>query len=300
MDIEDGYNLQYTYPKTALQIYTHVALTDNCPRAQYYVGLTWAHTGSHECVAWLTAARDQKHDLWSTLAENALGEYYFYHQHDLETASTLFLSTSNQGSLSGLFHLSQCHLQQKKQVAESLNSIRQTANANLREAQYALGLMYAAGTLVNRDYPEALRWTLLAVQNPSTDVTNLGLTWFNHKQAYRNLGYLYGKNRNKTESLVWTRLAASLHCPESQYNLGMAYFFDHDTTQGLKWLILAADQNLACAQFFLGNYYSFCGIHGNFTSTSEAMTWLYKAALTAKQLQKGHSSQITTLHLPHL
>lgn len=91
---------------------------------------------------------------------------------------------------------------------------RPLAEQGIADAQYFLGLLYAAGLGVPHDDFEAAKWIRLAAEQ--------GLVG-----AQADLGYMFalgvGIPQDFAESVKWLRLAAVQGDVEAQKNLGIAY-----------------------------------------------------------------------------
>ena len=84
----------------------------------------------------------------------------------------------------------------------------------IAEAQTNLGLMYADGEGVPKDYAEAVKWFRMAAEQ-------------GHVHAQYNLGVLYSEGRgvgqDYVEAAKWYRKAAEQGSVDAQYNLGAMY-----------------------------------------------------------------------------
>ena len=103
-------------------------------------------------------------------------------------------------------------------------------------------------------------------------------------RAQTNLGTVYsegqGVEKNLTEALRWTRLAASQDDDLALCNLGMYYEngegVPQDYTEAAKWYRLAAAKGMPYAQFRLGLlYYDGTGVDED---EAEAVKWFWLAA----------------------
>lgn len=128
--------------------------------------------------------------------------------------------------------------------------MQQSASSGYDEAQFQLGLGYAAGRDLPRDPVQAAQWfERAAIQGHAAAQTNLATLyetgtgvprsarkaagWYrkaaeqNISVAQINLGSLYaqgrGVPRDDSEALKWYRLAAQSDTPEAHYNLGVLY-----------------------------------------------------------------------------
>ncbi len=97
-------------------------------------------------------------------------------------------------------------------------------------AQYNLGVCYAEGEGISRDYTEAVRWWHLAAkQGNAAAQYNLGVCYYNGD----------GVNKDYTEAIVWYRKAADKGLSEAMYGLGKCYLdglgVEKDEEQAAKW-----------------------------------------------------------------
>ena len=104
-------------------------------------------------------------------------------------------------------------------------------------AQFSLGLMYATGNGVPRDYQEAIKWYRLAAeQGYSGGQYNLGLMYYQGK----------GVAQDYQEAVKWVRFAAEQGEATSQLNLGVMYDkgegVAQDYVQAHKWFNLATSR----------------------------------------------------------
>jgi TPR repeat protein len=195
----------------------------------------------------------------------------------------------------------------RKADTTALRIVRPLARKGYAPAQLKLGLIYAKGTAVPRDYREALRWYRKAAdQGNAAAQRSLGVMlakglggpqdyaeaskWFhkaaeqNDAAAQTNLGVMYdfghGVVPDHAEALKWYRKAANGGNAEARYNLGVMYEQGDSVLQNCveaaRWYRLAADQGYAAAQSNLGAMYDRGeGVRQNYR---EALKWYRKAA----------------------
>src|SRR5262245_22095958 len=93
-----------------------------------------------------------------------------------------------------------------------LKQITESAIKGNPRSQFQLGIIYAKGTGVPQNYPEAMKWFQKAALNGVAD-------------AQFNLGLMYarglGTKQNYQEAAKWFLMAAQKDDVESQYYLGM-------------------------------------------------------------------------------
>ncbi len=95
-----------------------------------------------------------------------------------------------------------------------LIEIRGLVEQGLEGAEFRLGVMYANGWCVERDYDEAVRLLMLSAGK--------GYGW-----AQTHMGIMYengnGVQRSNARAVEWYRLAAEQKVAEAQNNLGVMY-----------------------------------------------------------------------------
>lgn len=148
--------------------------------------------------------------------------------------------------------------------------IRESRGENA-EAEYCLGLMYARGQGIEKDYPAALSWFQRA-----------------YDHGYSNAGYFLGKmhllglgtERNAEKAAKFFESVAKSDA-RAMYELGIMNFSDRDMPRDLhksaEWMLRAANAGNAEAQFVLGQYYK-AGA-GFPKDIDKAVRWLTSAAL---------------------
>jgi TPR repeat protein len=158
-----------------------------------------------------------------------------------------------------------------KDYAEAVKWFRKAAEQNLAEAQFNLGVCYHKGEGVPKDAAEAVKWYRKAAEQ------NLAEAQFLLGACYANGA---GVPRDSAEAVKWYRKAAEQNHAEAQIVLGVCYDkgegVPKDAAEALKWFRKAAEQNHAEAQFYLGVcYYNGEGVRKDY---AEAVKWLRKAA----------------------
>ena len=125
----------------------------------------------------------------------------------------------------------------------ALENTQTKADHGDAEAQFSLGLKFAAGGPAWLDYAKAAHWYLLAASQ-------------NHALAQFNLGLMFaggqGVAQDEAKSAMWMRLAAQQGDAGAQYHLGMRHrraSFEGSPKDALesnleayKWFSLAAAQ----------------------------------------------------------
>lgn len=140
------------------------------------------------------------------------------------------------------------------------------------DAMYFLGLMYARGQGVPKDYDAAASWFVRAHERH-----HAGATYFLGKMHATGVGL--SKDSNKA-------MAYFAECSDvdarAQYEIGLLYFNDdqikHDYQKSAEWMEKAASNGHTEAQFMLGQFYK-NGV-GVEKDPDECVRWLTKAALS--------------------
>jgi len=137
--------------------------------------------------------------------------------------------------------------------------------------QHKIGLMYARGYGVERDYAEAARWYRRAAeQGYAPSQSNLGLMY----------DYGYGVKKDYVEAARWYRKAAEQGDARAQFNLGFLYRNGHgvdkDQAEAVRWYRKAAEQDNARAQLNLGFIYA--NGYGVAQDDVQAYVWFSLAA----------------------
>ena len=155
--------------------------------------------------------------------------------------------------------------------ATALRLFRRLADQGDAAAQYYLGIMYANGRGLPRDYATAIAWYRKAADQ-------------DYDLAQVLLGAMYasgrGVERSDAQAFRWFHKAADLGNARAQAMLGTAYEGGlgvlQDYAEAIRWYRRAADQGEASAQFGLGEMYVLG--RGTPQNYAEALKWLRKAA----------------------
>ena len=139
------------------------------------------------------------------------------------------------------------------------------------DAQYNLGLCYAKGRGVSKDYAEAVKWYRKAAEQGNASAQyDLGVCYANGR----------GMNKDMKEAVKWYRKAAEQGYAEAQCKLGLCYAngrgMNKDMKKAVKWYRKAAAQGYAPAQYNLGVCYA--NGRGMNKDMKEAVKWYRKAA----------------------
>lgn len=153
----------------------------------------------------------------------------------------------------------------------ALRVLRTLAEQGHAYAQNELGVWYANGHGVERDYAQAVAWFRKAAEQ-------------GYKLAQSNLGRCYyngrGVEQDYAQAVEWCRKAAEQGHAWAQNSLGFCYKngqgVEQDCAQAVEWYRKAAEQGLAEAQNNLGVCYDRGqGVEQNF---AQATRWYHKAA----------------------
>nr|AYC79385.1 hypothetical protein [uncultured bacterium] len=174
------------------------------------------------------------------------GEFYFAHNEaapDIMPAPTLEMPPSVQAGASRDAGAS-------AQASDREQPLRELAEKGQPQAQTDLGLLYARGAGVVKDYSVAMQWFQRAAEQGSP-----------RAQYYIGMMYErgYGVPRSYDTALDWYRRAAAKDSAMAE--IAVARFYgrglgvERDPAQRATWLLRAAEQGNAQAQFILGNIY---------------------------------------------
>lgn len=158
------------------------------------------------------------------------------------------------------------------QATDPQQSLRELAEKGQPQAQVDLGLLYAKGIGVPKDYAAAMQWFQRAAEQDAP-------------RALYLVGVMYergfGVPRNYDSALNWYRRAAAKNAPLAE--LALARFYGHglgvqrDPAQRMEWLLRAANQANPQAQLILGNIYRRgLDVPQDFTTAAQ---WYQRAAL---------------------
>ena len=129
---------------------------------------------------------------------------------------------------------------------ESVKWYQKAANQNYTQAQFWLGVCYAAGFGVEKDDTEAAKWYRKSAEQ-------------NYAQAQFWLGDFYasgrGVEKDYWEAMKWYRKAAEQNNGDAQLQLGANYEKGEgvikDDVEAYKWLLLAASHGNEDAKYYV-------------------------------------------------
>lgn len=190
---------------------------------------------------------------------------------------------------------------------DDIKAMLSQAKSGDASAQTQLGILYAEGSGVTRDYKKARSWFEQAgKQNYADAEYNLGvmygngdgvardnkkaLTWFEkaaehgHIGARYNLGMIYGQGigtaKDPVRAAFWFELAGQDGSPEDKYTLGVMYSkgepLEKNDVKARQWFERAANEGHVLAQYNLAVMYSE-GLGGD-RDLRKARHWADKAA----------------------
>lgn len=139
------------------------------------------------------------------------------------------------------------------------------------EAQYYIGLMYARGQGVAKDYDVAVSWFMKAYNSG-----HLGAAFFLGKMHATGIGL----TKDSTAAIRYFSECADTDV-RAQFEIGLLYFNDDQIPRNLvesaKWMLRAAENGHTEAQFMIGQYYkNGAGVHKDI---DKALGWLTAAAM---------------------
>jgi len=153
----------------------------------------------------------------------------------------------------------------------SIESLREKAEAGDAESQFNLGIDYDNGYGVEKDAAEAVKWYRKAADQGDA------LAQYSLGGCYREG---YGVGKDEAEATKWFRKAADQGVAKAQYDLGVCYHdgtgVEKDDVEAVKWFRKAADQGYDKAQYNLG--VSYREGYGVEKDDVEAVKWFRKSA----------------------
>ena len=296
------------------------------PRAEYQLGIMYRDGNGvardkKEALKWFRLAAawgdtDAQRAL-SKLAEELSKSNSIGHHSKL---------TNRQGS-EGQSQLAKSYLAGKNSEQENkrvFQLLKKSVNADNKESQYQLGLMYKNGIGTSKDPGKAKKWLGKAASNGSLnarvalsemlrqDKKRQGHKSDTHSRfnfssgsshliaakkgdinAQYKLGVMYIEGdvleKNSLEALRWLRSAAKRDHLGAQLKLGELLYrgvdLDRDYVESAMWYRKAAEQGHPSAQYLLGNMYR-KGVGLN-KSKTKAQQWYRKAAEQGHTRAKG-------------
>ena len=157
----------------------------------------------------------------------------------------------------------------EREYAEVYSYLVGEARRGNAEAEYNLGMMYARGQGVPKNYEAAFSWFQKAHEKGHP-----GATFFMGKMFANGIGV--EKDPHKAERM-FQKCSSD---PRAQYEIGLLYFKEdmpRDLDMSARWMLRAAREGNTEAQFVMGQFYkSGAGVPANI---KEAVDWLTSAAI---------------------
>jgi TPR repeat protein len=150
-------------------------------------------------------------------------------------------------------------------------------------AQFRLANLYAYGSGVQQNFPEAMKWHLKAAEQGHAGA-----------QCYLGIEHLEGAvaNRDATKALGWFRKAADQNHGVAQFYVAIIHLqgigVTKDTAEARKWLQKAADQGEPHALFHLGSMH--CKGKDIPKDMVTGLMYLNLAALNANRVPEGEEA----------
>ena len=168
------------------------------------------------------------------------------------TLALLCTSISLLGSSESIFQKAE-ELEKSGKVDEDIKRYTEAANEGNSQAQYSLGCSYLAGSGVEKNEKEALKWIRKAAEQ-------------GNMYAESHLGFCYimgyGIEQDEVEGIKWLEKSAKQGYTHAQLELGNCYLFGRSVkksqTKAIKWLTKAAEQGDRVAMMTLGVEYIHC------------------------------------------
>jgi localization factor PodJL len=153
----------------------------------------------------------------------------------------------------------------------TVKELEELAKKGVPSAEHDLGILYARGDEVPKDYAQAAHWFRESALKGIAD-------------SQFNLGVMYeqglGVQKDPLEALLWYLSAAEQGYPPAEYNVGTAYAegkgIPKNDGEARKWFAKSAQHGLAVAALNLGVLYE--DGRGGSTDLAEAYKWYRIAA----------------------
>jgi len=163
---------------------------------------------------------------------------------------------------------------------KQITDLKEKAEQGDPTAQYNLGLAYARGDVVPKDFKQAVHWFRKATKQGQA-------------KAQSKLGFAYahghGVPSNPKQAAHWNRKAAEQGHPEAQYQLGIDYWYGQgvpkDRTEAYVWLILfkpTDDEKGEYLRKHARKYYNYIDLRKELTSAQIKKAEERALALQAK------------------
>jgi TPR repeat protein len=172
---------------------------------------------------------------------------------DSKKAFRWFYRIAKEKGAASAAHQAQLFLDQFKQknIPQRLKFLTNEAENGIAYAQYRLGIAYAYGHILEKDFEQAVKWYRLAAEQGSS-------------RAQYNLGMMYVKGQgvlaSEEEAMKWFRLylgqtiiklGQNVEGQDNIYSLAK-----RNVVAALEILVQDANNGKVTAQYYLGNFYS--------------------------------------------
>lgn len=252
----------------------------NDPEAQYSLAIEILRfcrptkEQQDEAIRWLRAAADRPGGSQPVAkAQLRLARFYdagTYTGKDTDEALRWYRRAADNLVVEAMVRLAEVHLAKKgapsPDSAEGVEWLQKAAHVGSPEAETWLGVLYAHGGAVPRDYGESRKWFLRSAPtmlNWSCWPNNWPRRRFGNCLPAEYLGTFFaeglGTPQNDDAARLWFEAASRKYSPYSDYSLGMMY--EHgkgvpaDIAKALVHYRASAQRNFGLAQYQLGLAY---------------------------------------------
>lgn len=256
------------------------AAGENDPEAQYSLAVEILNNcrptkeQKDEAIGWLRAAADRPGGSQPVAkAQLRLARLYdagTYAGKDTDEALRWYRRAADNLVVEAMLRLADVHLPmngaQSPESAEGVRWLQKAAQLGSPEAETWLGVLYARGQAVPRDYAEARTWFLRSAPvllRGSCRLDRWDRSRFGNCLAAEYLGTIFaeglGTPQNDEAAHFWFEAASGKYSPYSDYSLGMMY--EHgkgvpaDIAKALIHYRASAQRNFGLAQYRLGLAY---------------------------------------------
>ncbi len=256
------------------------AAGENDPEAQYSLAMEILNycrptrVQKDEAIGWLRAAADRPDGSQPVAkAQLRLARLYdvgTYTGKDTDEALRWYRRAADNLVVDAMLRLAEVHLAKKGAPspvsAEGVEWLQKAAHVGSPEAETWLGVLYAHGGAVPRDYAESRKWFLRSAPvmlRGSCRPDRWDRSRFGNCLAAEYLGTMFaeglGAPQNDDAARFWFEAASSKYSPYSDYSLGMMYEHGRgvpaDIAKALVHYRASAQGNFGLAQYRLGLAY---------------------------------------------
>ncbi|HQT12455.1 MAG: hypothetical protein B7Y08_05190 [Rhodospirillales bacterium 24-66-33] len=268
----------------------------NDPEAQYSLAIEIlrycqpSKEQQDEAIRWLRAAADRPGSSQPVAkAQLRLARFFdagTYTGKDIDEALRWYRRAADNLVVEAMVRLAEVHLARKgapsPDSAEGVQWLQKAAHVGSPEAETWLGVLYAHGGAVPRDYAESRKWFLRSAPtmlNWSCWPNNWPRRRFGNCLPAEYLGTFFaeglGTPQNDDAARLWFEAASRNYSPYSDYSLGIMYErgkgVPADIAKALAYYRASAQRNFRAAQYRLGLAY----LHGDGVPAdqAEALKW---------------------------